>query len=424
MTTPGPDFTDFEVLDNQAPPVKRFDWLSVIQFGFSLSAGLLFFGAAFLGLLVMLFEGTNSTQLIPENQILSSYLFSAGLGFAGLLMIPSIYYSGRSIIKREARDRIKLNWFGRITWIFPLLILAGYLVQTGPAWAKTFLLVLHPLANSAAIFWALNLVYKKNESGSSRRFWGAFGSGLTVIPVIAFISEIIILIFLGIVWMVILSSQTDLRQELMELVSQLQNSNLNPELLESSTGRLISQPGITATVFIYIAVLIPIVEEFLKPIVLWFTLDRKLTPKEGFLIGAASGAGYALFENLTIGAVADVWTFVTITRIGTAAVHIITTGLVGWGITSLISDRKYLRLVFAYLAAVLLHGVWNGLNMLNGLADIPTVRETLSSFSGYLADYAPIGLVLLAAGSFVGLIRANSWFRRAIITQSTEESEV
>jgi hypothetical protein len=241
---------------------------------------------------------------------------------------------------------------------------------------------------------------------------------------IAFVFELLILLVLGVFWIVIISYQPELSQELLDLVGQLQNDNLSPELIESSTTKLITQPGIAASAILYISVLVPLVEEFLKPAVLWFTIGRKFTPQEGFLVGAASGAGYALFENLTIGAMADAWTLVTVTRIGTAAIHIITSGLVGWGITSAISDRKFGRFVGALLSAVILHGVWNGLNILTALADLPSSGIVLGDFPTRLAEYAPVGLVLLALGSFVGLVRANSWLQHAIIAGSTEKSEV
>ena len=177
-------------------------------------------------------------------------------------------------------------------------------------------------------------------------------------------------------------------------------------------------PGVTATVFLYIAVLIPLVEEILKSAVLWFLLGRNLTPTEGFLIGAASGAGYALFENLTIGAAADVWTFVMISRLGTAAIHILATGMVGWGLASAWTEKKYLRLAGAFIAAVSIHGIWNGLNILTALAEIAPPRDLLGSFGSYLLDYAPAGLMVLALGTFVGILRANKYFQRAIIAPS------
>jgi hypothetical protein len=72
---------------------------------------------------------------------------------------------------------------------------------------------------------------------------------------------------------------------------------------------------------------------------------------------------------------------------------------------------------------VLLHGVWNGLNILSTLGEFPAVRDLLGSFGSSLASYAPVGLVLLGAGCFVGLLKANSSLRRAIMAQENLPSE-
>ncbi|MCK4488683.1 MAG: PrsW family intramembrane metalloprotease, partial [Anaerolineales bacterium] len=158
-------------------------------------------------------------------------------------------------------------------------------------------------------------------------------------------------------------------------------------------------------------------EELIKPIAVWFLLGRNLTPREGFLLGAAAGAGYALFENLTIAADADIWTFVVISRIGTAAIHILTTALVGWGLASARTEKRYLRLLMSLIASVSLHGVWNGLNILTALAEFPPIQPRLGSFGTYFASYAPVGLVILALGALIGLFWANSRFQHAIMSQ-------
>ncbi len=424
MPNPGPENPDGQTLNDQVPSIKKFDWLSAGQFVISLITGLLFLGTALLNSLILVLGNSASSPFLPDPQILSSWLFSAGVGFCGLLMIPSVYYSGKRFFRAKPDQTRDLWVWKRVGWIssvFPILILAGYLIQTGPDWVKIFLPLVHAAANGAAIFWMLGLVFKKLPNQSAQRFWGAFGAGLTIIPVITFIIEILILITLGLIWIIVLQSQPDLMRELLDLANRLQQNNLTQEIIQGSLDRFITVPGVTATILLYIAVLIPLVEEILKPAVLWFLLGRKLTPREGFLIGAASGAGYALFENLTIGAAADAWTFVMISRLGTSAIHILATGMVGWGLTSAWTEKKYFRLAGAFIAAVSIHGIWNGLNILTALAEIAPARDLMGSFGSYFLDYAPAGLMVLALGSFVGLLRANKSFRRAIITPSKKE---
>jgi RsiW-degrading membrane proteinase PrsW (M82 family) len=136
------------------------------------------------------------------------------------------------------------------------------------------------------------------------------------------------------------------------------------------------------------------------------------------MIGATSGSGFALFENLTIGAAAEAWTFITLTRLGTAAVHIFTAGLMGWGLASAFKEKKKIHIVSTFIGAVALHGIWNGLNILAAVSELTPVQEQLGPFVTGLAAYIPVALVILALGCFWLLIRVNKYLRRAIMAGS------
>ncbi len=402
---------------NQVPQREKFDWLTAGQFCFSLLAALLLMGASLAGILMMSLGGSIAGLAVAGNQLGSALLFSAGLGFAGLLMIPSTYFSGRRLFGKPPRTSKIWQRSGWLIFSVPILIYLGYLSQANSSWGNFILPLIHILTNGAAIFWLLNRVKRKLPGESAQRFWGVFGSGLTFAPLIALIVELLILILLGILWWMLLQNQPAQRQEFLSLINRLQQSSVTPAVFERTISRLLESPGVVGTIFIYIAVIIPLVEELIKPIAVWFLLGRNLTPREGFLLGAAAGAGYALFENLTIAADADIWTFVVISRLGTAAIHILTTALVGWGLASARTEKRYLRLLMSLIASVSLHGVWNGLNILTALAEFPPIQPRLGSFGTYFASYAPVGLVILALGALMGLFWANSRFQRAIMSQ-------
>ena len=393
------------------------DWLSAGQFAFSLLAVLLLVSISLISALLMNLGVSVSDPAIQYTQLISSLLFAAGLGFAGLLLIPSIIHSGRRLFSNKPPAVLQWDRMVRLASIFPFLILLGYFIQTGPGWSLYLLPVVHVLANGASMIWVLNLGRRKFPSDSAQRSWGAFGVGLTLTPAITFIIEILILIIIGLFWLVLIQTRPDLEQDILYIVNLISESSVNPEIPSSWAGEFVARPEVTGTILIYFSLLIPIVEELLKPIAVYFLLGRKLQPWEGFVIGATAGAGYALFENLTIGAGVETWTFVMISRLGTAAIHILTTGLVGWGLASAWTEKKYGRLAGSFVAAVTLHGVWNGLNILTALADFPSYQEKISPFLVNFADYAPAGLILLALGSIFGLLRANSQLRRAIIAQ-------
>ncbi len=402
---------------DQVPSQKKFDWLTAGQFSFSLLIGLFLIGSSLVSYLLMALRGTIGGIPVADSQLGSSLLLSAGLGFAGTLMIPSIYYSGLRLFSKTSREKRAWTGSGWLGFAIPGLIFFGYLSQSNPSWGIFVLPLFHILTNGAAIFWLLYVVKRKLPEESAQRFWGVFGSGLTFAPLIALFVEFLILIFFGILLWVFIQSQPELKQDFLILLDHFQQSSITPGIFERTTSRLFETPGIAGGVFIYIAVLIPVVEELIKPVAIWLLPGRNLSPRDGFLLGAVSGAGYALFENLTIAAETEIWTFVMISRLGTAAIHMLTTALVGWGIASARTEKRYWRLVMAFVAAITLHGVWNGLNILTALVEFPAIQTTVGTFALNFAGYAPVGVLILAIGALFGLIRANSRFQRAIMTQ-------
>lgn len=393
-----------------------FDWLSAGQFAFSLLAVLSLGSIAVISALLVIAGIPSGGPDIQHNQVISSLLFAAGLGFAGLLLIPSAVHSGKRLFTE--RTSAVLRW-ERLVWlaaIFPVFIYIGYLIQSGPEWTHYLLPGIHVLANGAGLIWVLNLVRRRLPPESAQRSWGVFGVGLTLTPLITFFIEILILIMVGIFWIFLIQTNAGLEQDFLNFSNFIYGAS-GESVIPPRIGEFIARPEISGTIFLYFSFFIPLVEELLKPLAVYILLGRKLLPWEGFVMGATAGAGYALFENLTIGATAEAWTFVIVSRIGTAAVHILTTGMVGWGLASAWSDRKYGRLAGSFIAAVALHGVWNGLNILTALAELEGFGAQISPFFLNFANYAPVGLFVLALGSMVGLLRANSRLRRAIIAQ-------
>lgn len=402
---------------DQVPSQRKFDWLTAGQFSFSLLIGLFLISSSLVSYLLMSLRGAIGGIPIADSQLGSSLLFSAGLGFAGTLMIPSIYYSGLRLFGKTSRGKKAWSGSGWLGFTIPGLIFLGYLSQSNPSWGIFVLPLFHILTNGAAIFWLLYVVKRNLPEQSAQRFWGVFGSGLTLAPLIALVVELLILVFFGILLWIFIQSQPELKQDFLILLDHFQQSSIPPGIFERTTSRLFETPGIAGGVFIYIAVLIPVVEELIKPVAIWLLPGRKLSQGDGFLLGAVSGAGYALFENLTIAAETEIWTFVMISRLGTAAIHMLTTALVGWGIASAKTEKRYWRLLMAFVAAITLHGVWNGLNILTALVEFPPLQTNLGTFTLNFAGYAPAGLLILALGALFGLIWANSRFQRAIMTQ-------
>jgi hypothetical protein len=185
---------------------------------------------------------------------------------------------------------------------------------------------------------------------------------------------------------------------------------LNPQqmqLIVSQFEPLLQTPVVITAALVAFALVIPMAEELLKPLVLWFFIKRKWTPTEGFIAGMLCGGVFALVESLTALAAATSgdWLALAGARVGTALLHIVTAGLSGWALTSSWSDGKYIRIGLVNLLVVILHGAWNFFALLVGVGPLldPAIFSSIISV-GKFAPWIMVGLVVLL---FLLLINMN-----------------
>jgi hypothetical protein len=78
------------------------------------------------------------------------------------------------------------------------------------------------------------------------------------------------------------------------------------------------------------------------------------------LAGALSGAGFALLEGLMVSANAgDGAASLLVLRAGSSLMHVVASGLAGWGVGAYRASGRLRRLVLGYLAAMSVHAFWN-----------------------------------------------------------------
>lgn len=397
---------------------QRLDWLSLLQLVLSSAAAVLLglFSAA--GLLMAVFSRMFPSGDLPAGQLDSLPLLFSGMGLVAVLLIPSAVFSASSLLGISipgGRVLPGARWL--IVVLLPLLAV-GYFAARNLSWGAFVLPVIHVLVNGAVVFWLIFQVRKGLPEGSRQRFWGVFASGLLGSPLLALILEIILLGGVILFWAVYLQGRPALNQELLALVERISRTAFTPEMVEELAGKYLFRPGVLWTLFLYIAVLIPVIEEVIKPLGVWLLLGRDLEPREGFSLGAVSGAAYGLFENLTLAATTQAWFEVVVSRFGTTAVHILTSGLVGWGMVMGFKQKRWRKLGLAYGAAVLVHGLWNGLNILLALGAVDGMDAGLGPFWSRGAEFGWLGLVVLAVGSLIGLFQANFLLKRAIMSRA------
>ncbi len=326
-------------------------------------------------------------------------------------LLPTDAVAGKACPRFEAAlNRLKPAW-----WIaaVPPIIAAGYLVSKIDAIAWLLLPPLHVLAVGVPIAWMLYLGIRALPKGSSQRLWGVFDSGMVLSPILIMVLEILSGIGLIIVFAIYLSSQPGMLETLMKLANRLRGLE-SQEAVFSLLSPYLTNPLVIAAGVLFAGVIVPAIEELIKPIGVWLLAGRKITPAAGFAAGALCGAGYGFIESLTLSGSGDTWTALVVARIGTAGVHILTTALTGWAIVQIWQGKRYGRFLLAYFCSVLIHGLWNSLTVLYSfkalaqMQDLPLNIPMLES----IAVTAPVGLVIIAAGCFLGLIEANRYLRK------------
>jgi len=391
---------------------NNIDWVSWGQLAASLLGSFTLVGICVGGIILMFVTGVQGVVPISSAQKASTLLLLGGIGFSGALLIPSAVFAVRSLSGDPVKQIRIWRGSGWLILTLPILVGIGHVANINRAGGRMVLAATHVLANGAAVFWILSLGQKGEREESPQRFWGVFGSGLTLAPALALLVEFVLLVVVGAIWYMYLLQHPPLREEISSLVQRLPQSTASPAILERVAGKYLFMPGVVISVFSYVAVVIPLVEELIKPIGVWLLAGRSLSPREGFSLGVLSGAGYALFENLMLSANAEVWSAVIITRLGTTGVHMLTSGMVGWGLSSAWTEAKYLRLAKAFLVSIVIHGLWNALNILSVLVQFDEAGDVLGSLVFQSAQYASVGLFVISVGAIYGVLRSNHLLRR------------
>jgi hypothetical protein len=345
---------------------SRFETASFLQFCASALGLMLFWTAAFGSLLAALGGFVGATAGSADLLLVAVSAF-----WAGLLLLPSAAYSLARLtrltvptLQIEEKRRNLLFSFGFS--LLPVILLIGALTLDSSL--AVLLSPLHVIAASLSVGLMLWLALRELPLGSAQLRWGGLASGLTAAPLFAITLEIFAGAVLGALGLFYLSLQPG---HLQALTNTLQTATAQGDLsqLEPILRSLLSDPVIISLITVNFALFVPLIEELIKPIAVWLLVwGRELTPAQGFGLGALSGAGFALFENLFSGASAAAWPTAAFIRIGATAFHIATSALMGWAIVRAKAESRYFGVFAVYAFNILLHSLWNGAIVLTTLS--------------------------------------------------------
>lgn len=406
-------------------PIKKTHWASIITLLiFSISILFLISIVAILGVssLADLVNGSGD----PVVEMIGSVAF----GFVIILLIVCGWFVVQKAIGWEQADLDFMFPFADwhvipvIGLAFSGLLVGGLAAYTEIAWlswlvmpAATIIVIIPP------IWLFLGYGSRGLNAGPRWRVFAVFGIGMTLGPAIMVVLEMIILIGIiiaGIALLAILQPAT--LQNVMQLVDIIQTET-NETVLLNLLAPYISNPLIIATGIGYIAIIVPFIEELLKPLAVWLFATKIKSPSQGFVMGLLSGAAFALVESLNASADGTMsWPVIVSVRAGTSILHMTASGLVGWGIISAFKEKRYGRFFAAYLSAVLIHGIWNASA---AGAGISAIGESIGK-PEWLLNFVPAlisGLLVLGVGMLVVLFASNRKLRTISKPATPEEND-
>ncbi len=385
-------------------PAPRLHRLSVWQLVISvIGLVLTLFSLMGIGILALLAR-SNSEFAGIDVSILSKFIWV--LLFAVLLTIPSIVLSIRRISGKQSapvwvhnRDLIIAS-FLIILWVGCLWL--GYKAE---AWNLPG--IVSSLSSIGVvvlpIFLWLTIGRYKLSVGSQQRSWGLLNFSVFVTaPVITLVEMLFVLIIAGIGISSFLQN-SDLLPYLQVFQSQGQLDQTALNSLMSEFTPILNQPGFYVVVVLIFCLIVPIIEELLKPLSLWAFAGHSITPAEGWAAGMLCGAAFGVVESLSMMNLAgsEIWFTTAIGRVGTGILHVLTAGLSGYALAKTWQDRHFLRISLVYLAVILLHGCWNFFAILMGvnqmvlpvsLPDLSVLMSVSTWVLGSLALLMAVGI--------------------------------
>lgn len=386
-------------------------------------------GMFLLGIAGLMGVSALASVLTGEGSLAGQAIFLVAFGFEALLLFAAAFFALQKYLARaRSEQQITLALPGWqllvLLGIAAASILIGYFLDEAQA-TRSLLL---PLLTIPAIVMPLAVLLALGTNrlplGSRWRTWTILGLAMTLGPIILFALEIIVAIVFFVGFVVYLMTRPPLVAELQRIAEQIMLLGPQSEEAIELLVPLLTEPAVMALVLLYVAVLVPTIEEIFKPIGVWLFARKLDSSAQGFALGALSGAGYALIETIGVSGqqTAD-WAELLFSRIGTGLLHITTSALVGAAIVTAVRQRRYLGLLGAYLAAVTLHGLWNALAM--GFT-FSTLAHTLEPGTGMNAVQTGVlaAMAFLAVLLFAILLLLNRRLRRGLPGAEPEPSRL
>lgn len=419
-------------MTEQEAPKK--DWRVILTLVVSALGSLFFAVQAFALGVFWLVSLSDPVRSMTEGASLGLLFWNSILG--GVLLIPILLLSIYQLREKPAPAWLNLEnptiakasrW---VILIWPVVVLLGWLIASREGAAVIFLGPINLLVAGIPILWIFQAVQRGLSGGSQLRKWRIFGFSIAILPLVVILVELLALMFLGglgLIWLGLrIYTNPLIEQQIVQLIDQITFYTEDIDALLGVLKPFLLQPSIIFWVLAIFGGIIPIIEEVIKPLALWPLAGRRMTPQEGFVGGLLCGAGFALMENVfyfTNVLLAEEWLFMAIGRAGTGVLHMLASGLLGWGLAKAWRNGNWRFLGLTTLGAFILHGGWNILAFISGLAPL-LILDTEPTLGQLLLSHTPVVLLMLV--STLGLFLINRYLRKdvqALLTMEHTETE-
>jgi len=350
------------------------------------------------------------TQLAsPDEAVVGGAVGSAALLVAGLGLGGALAWQGRRALRGEVSGPFRLPPLWLLLLLYLPVVVVGQLLITFELWPTLTFPPVHILAASIPSLAVLALAGRVLQAARPR--WREIilqlNSGAFLSIGLGLLAEIILGAILFFIVALLVALTPGGMVVIDRLIAILEAPALaqNPDILFE----LITAPPVLVTLAVVVIVLAPMIEELAKLLgVALMSSYRRPSRRQAYLWGLASGAGFALAENLfnTVTAL-DIWAVVMLLRLGGTAMHCLGSGLTALGWQHLLVQRRPWKLAGAYGLSVSLHALWN--LAVAGIAGISLVTAGAANdraiFLGGGAILLLLGfLILLALGIIVALV--------------------
>jgi RsiW-degrading membrane proteinase PrsW (M82 family) len=383
----------------------RLKWLVTLWGVILLLPGLLAIVVYCIMMAVMVLEG--DIAALPWGIGLTVFL-TVTLGGGGLTV-----YHGLQALSRRPSQPLRLPPLWAVCGGFALALAIGLGLQRvkicAPLLFPLCLMVAAVAPPLAAVVWMLD---RRPGKLTWRRAGVAFVGGATVSVILAIILEVLLP---GVVLLLVL----DLAEPVLNGLEGLFDALAGREV-----AKVLTSPGFLFAL-VELAVVAPLVEETVKPLVTLPLLRHLGRPRDALLLGAAAGAGFAVLENVLYATAGlHIWAGILAVRALGAAVHPLGSGLVTVGWYSLLrrqpdSGRRWLG---GYGLAIGIHALWNGgITLLLALAGTQFLGEMPPEVDVLGATVAGSLLALLAVEGMAVFVGAQALARRLAVPEEREE---